>query len=397
MVVGSTSATQSGEIGRETTGNDKPCKTSKKHQLILPKFDPSTRFAMHTAARKASKSVQTQTLSPVQSMQTQTPRQRGSEDQGCDSFTQTPLPSESQQFQFSNRGRENLQSGFTQASVGTQVAMLASHCDFGVGTDDSLLLQLGCFDGSATMRPFGISANMSPQRIPVQQLPPLSSFVQRTDQSNMVSTIDNSMQTLASDQAHTSLIDTSDIRPLSSTQTQTNNLELVPHEDNETQTLVSLLGMDSVSSMDSGTQTQHFLDDLFDAQDIELTESQTQTWFPSYRVTSPSLDNGVNDFVYKPFDDLVDIHTQTSIVMSDFSELTEDTVFANSHTQTETLQSDFDDSSILSSSVQTDTHWGQMTQLSNGQFRSGSLTSTSCQTYTQDAQTCSVSSSETQT
>ena len=397
MVVGSPSATQSGETGRQTTGNDKPCMTSKKHQFILPKFDSSTRFAMHTAARKASKSVQTQTLSPVHSMQTQTPRHRGSEDQGCDSFTQTPLPSESHQFQFSSRDRENLQSGFTQASVGTQVAMLASHCDFGVGTDDSLLLQLGCFDGSATMRPFGISANMSPQRIPVQQLPPLSSFVQRTDQANMVSTIDNSMQTLASDQAHTSLIDTSDIRPLSSTQTQTNNLELVPHEDNETQTLVSLLGMDSVSSMDSGTQTQNFLDDLFDAQDIELTESQTQTWFPSYRVTSPSLDNGVNDFVYKTFDDLVDIHTQTSIVMSDFSELTEDTMFANSHTQTETLQSDFDDSSILSSSVQTDTHWAQMTQLSNGQFRSGSLTSTSCQTYTQDAQTCSVSSSETQT
>ena len=375
---------------------------SSKHCFILPKLDPSAGFEVNAASKKATKSVQTQTPLGVQSMYTQTPREVIAVDQGCDTYTQTPLPTASQQFQFSNSGG-NLQIGFNQASVGTQVAMLASQCDFGVGTDDSFLAQLGCFAGDTTGQPFQFSATI-PQANQVQRLlPNISSFATRQERSSFVSTNENSMQTLAIDplclnnQTQTSFDCANDLRALSSAQTQTCGLEQVPLEDNETQTLISLLGIDSSSSIDSGTQTQNFLDDLFGTQDIELTESQTQTWFSGYPITSPGLDNSGNDFVYKTLDDLVDIHTQTSIVMSDFSELAEDTVFANS--QTQTLQSDFGGSSFLSSSVQTDNHWAQMAQV-DGQFRNGSVTSTSSQTQTHQHvynQSCPVSSVETQT
>ena len=356
---------------------------SSKHCFILPKLDPASGFEVNAAARKVTKSVQTQTLLGVHSMHTQTPRLAIAVDQGCDTYTQTPLPTVNQPFQFSNSGG-HLQIGFNQASVGTQVAMLASQCDFGVGTDNSFLAQLGCFANDTTRQPFEFSANM-PQADQVQRLLPISSFVTRQERSSFVSTNENSMQTLAIDplclnnQTQTNFDSGSDLRPLSSAQTQTCGLEQVPLEDNETQTLISLLGIDSSSSIDSGTQTQNFLDDLFGTQDIELTESQTQTWFSGYPITSPGLDNSGNDFVYKTLDDLVDIHTQTSLVMSDFSELAaEDTAFANS--QTQTLQSDFDGSSFLSSSVQTDNK--------------------RCQTQTQQHaynQNCPVSSVETQT
>ena len=372
-----------------------------KQYTILPKpAAPAAGFEGNNSARKVAKSVQTQTPLCVHSMQTQTPRHFVNADLGCDSYTQTPPPTTSQQFQFSDNGG-NLQIGFNQASVGTQVAILASQCDFGVGTDDSFLAQLGCFTDAAR-QPFEFSANM-PQATQVQGLPPMSSFVTRQERPSFVSTNENSMQTLAIDplclnnQTQTHFTSTDDPRPLNSTQTQTCGLEQVPLEDNETQTFISLLGIDTTSSIDSGTQTQNFLDDLFGAQDIELTESQTQTWFPDYSITSPGLDNSGHDFVYKTFDDLVDIHTQTSIVMSDFSELAEDTAFANS--QTQTLQSDFGGSSFLSSSVQTDTGWAQMMQ-TDGQFRNGSVTSASCQTQTQQNvfdQSCLVSSVETQT
>ena len=351
-----------GKKGRQST---KPC-------LILPK--PS---------RKVAKSVQTQTPLGVHSMHTQTPRYLFNTDQGCDSYTQTPPPTANQPFHF-NTGGGSLEIGFNQASVGTQVAMLASQCDFGVGTDDSFLAQLGCFTGHPARQPFEFPARI-PQDTQVQQLPPISTFVSGQERSAFVSTNENSMQTLAIDplclnnQTQTNLTTTDDLRPLSSAQTQTCGLEQVPLEDNTTQTLISLLGIDSTSSIDSGTQTQNFLDDLFCGQDIELTESQTQTWFSDFSITSPGLDNSGNDFVYKTLDDLVDIHTQTSIVMSDFSELAEDTAFANS--QTQTLQSDFGGCSFLSSSVQTDTQWAQVMQ-TDGQFRNGSVTSTSSQTQT---------------
>ena len=332
---------------------------------------------MNNSPRKLAKNVQTQTRFGMHSMHTQTPRHFVNSEQGCDSYTQTPPPTASQQFQFSN-DRGSLQTGFNQASVGTQVAMLASQCDFGVGTDDSFLAQLGCFTASTTRQPFEFSANM-PQATQVQHLPPISSFVPRQERSSFVSTNENSMQTLAIDplflnnHTQTNITSTDDLRPLSIAQTQTSSLEQVPLEDNETQTLISFLDIDSASSMDSGTQTHNFLDDLFGAQDIELTESQTQTWFSDFSITSPGLDNGGNDFVYKTLDDLVDIHTQTSIVMSDFGELAEDTAFTNS--QTQTLQSDYNGSSFLSSSIQTG---AQMTQ-TDGQF-GGTVMSTSCQT-----------------
>ena len=377
---------------------------------ILPKpgpaLDAAQSFSNSARKQAVTKSVQTQTPFDVHSMHTQTPSHSTNAEQACDSYTQTPLPTASQQFQFSSDGG-SLGIGFNnQASVGTQVAMLANHCDFGVGTDDSFLAQLGCFTGSGTRQPFGLSGRM-PQATPVQHLPPISSFVTGQQRSGFVSTNENSMQTLAIDplclniQTQTNLTSTDlalcDLRPLNSAQTQTCGLEQVPLEDNETQTLISLLGIDTTSSMDSGTQTQNLLDDLFDTQDIELTESQTQTWFTDFSITSPGLDDSGNEFVYKTLDDLVDIHTQTSLVMSDFSELADDTEFANS--QTQTLQSDFSCSSLLSSSVQTDTHWTQMTP-TVGQFRSGPATSTSSQTQTCQNivdQSCLVSNVETQT
>ena len=342
--------------------------------------------------------METQTPFDVHSMHTQTPSHSSSTEQACDSYTQTPPPITTQQFQFNNG------IGFNnQASVGIQVAMLANHSDFGVGTNDHFLAQLGCFTASNTRQPFGL-----PQATPVQHLPPISSFVTGQQRPGLVTTNENSMQTLDIDplclniQTQTHLTSTdlalSDLRPLSSAQTQTCGLEQVPLEDNETQTLISLLGIDANSSIDSGTQTHTLLDDLFDTQDIELTESQTQTWFTDFSsITSPGLDNSGNEFVYKAFDDLVDIHTQTSIVMSDFSELADDTEFASS--QTQTLQSDFVCSSLLSSSVQTDTHWVQVTQTEE-QFGNGSVTSTSSQTQTLQSlldQSCVVSSVETQT
>ncbi|KAJ7337104.1 hypothetical protein OS493_009956 [Desmophyllum pertusum] len=304
-----------------------------------------------------TRSVETQTPFDVHSMHTQTPSHSTiNAEQACDSCTQTPPPTTSQQqFQFSD-GEGSLGISFNNhASVGTQVAMLANHCDFGVGTDDSFLAQLGCFTGSETRQPFGFSDRM-PQATQVDHLPPISSFVtghQRfcTLRSETIKQCTNPDMWLGASSL----------------------------EDNETQTLISLLGIDTTSSIDSGTQTQNLLDDLFDTQDIELTESQTQTWFNDFSLTSPGLDNS-GEFVYKTLDDLVDIHTQTSIVMSDFSELADDTAFANS--QTQTLQSDFGFSSLLSSSVQTDTHWAQVSQ-TDGQFRCGSVTSTSCQTQTQ--------------
>lgn len=385
--------------------------SSKKLCPILPKPGPATTLEAHqhfnnfASKQGITKSVQTQTPFDVNSMHTQTPSHLINTEQPCDSYTQTPPPTANQQFQFNSDGGSLGISLNNQASVGTQVAMLANHCDFGVGTDDSFLAQLGCFTDSGTRQPFGLSESM-PQATQVQHLPPISSFVTGQQRSGFVSTNENSMQTLAIDplclniQTQTNLTSTDlalcDFRPLNSAQTQTCFMEQVPLEDNETQTLISLLGIDATSSMDSGTQTQSLLDDLFDTQDIELTESQTQTWFNDYSFTSPGLDNSGNEFVYKTLDDLVDIHTQTSIAMSDFSELADDTEFANS--QTQTLQSDFSCSS-LSSSVQTDTHWAQMTQ-TDEQFRSGSATSTSSQSQSCQTifdQSGLVSSVETQT
>ena len=391
---------------------DRHGKQTTKLHPILPKPGPVTSLetgkgcSNSSRKRAVNKYVQTQTPFDVHSIYTQTPSHPVHMDQGCDSYTQTPPPTTSQQFQFNN-DEGSLGIGFNnQASVGIQVAMLANQCDFGVGTDESFLAQLG-FTGSNTSQPFGFSERM-PQGSQVQHLPPFSSFVTGQQRPTFVSTNENSMQTLAIDplclniQTQTNLTSTDighcDLRPLTTSQTQTSGLEQVPLEDNETQTLISLLGIDTTNSIDSGTQTQNLLDDFFDTQDIELTESQTQTWFNDYStVTSPGLENSGHEFVYKTIDDLVDIHTQTSIVMSDFTELADDTVLANS--QTQTLQSDFGCSSLLSSSVQTDAHWVQMTQMDE-QFGSGSVASTSCQT-----QTCSsivdqsnlVSSVETQT
>ncbi|KAL9975719.1 hypothetical protein ACROYT_G012911 [Oculina patagonica] len=375
---------------------------------ILPKPGPATALEAsqsfcNTVRKQAdTKSVQTQTPFDVHSMHTQTSGHSTNAEQACDSCTQTPPPTASGQFQFSNDGG-SLGIGFNnQASVGTQVAMLADQCDFGVGTDDSFLAQLGCFTGSGASQPFELSERM-PQTTPVQHLAPMNSFVMGQQRSSFVSTNENSMQTLDIDpmclntQTQTNLTSTDlalcDLRPLNSAQTQTYGLEQVPLEDNETQTLISLLGIDTTSSIDSGTQTQNFLGDLFDTQDIELTESQTQTWFSDYSITSPGLDNSGNEFVYKTLDDFVDIHTQTSIVMSDFSELADDTEFANS--QTQTLQSDFGCSSLLSSSVQTDTHWSQVTE-TDGQFRCGSANSQT-QTLQSDFGCSSLLSSSVQT
>lgn len=368
--VSQTREKNSGKKGRPGQQSIKPC-------LILPKPGPEG-----YSTRKVAKSVQTQTPLGMHSMHTQTPSCWPNAEQGCDTFTQTPPPTADQQFQF-NTSADNLQLGLSQASVGTQVAIFANQCDFGVGTDDSFLAQLGCITGHPARQPFQYASNI-PQDTQVEQLPPITTFVAQ-ERSAFVSTNENSMQTLTIDplclnnQTQTNLTNADERRPLNSTQTQTCGLEQVPLEDNETQTLISLLGIDTANSIDSGTQTQHFLDDLFCAQDIELTESQTQTWFSDYPLTSPGLDSSGSDFVYKALDDLVDIHTQTSIVMSDFSELSGDTVFANS--QTQTLQSDFGGYNVLSSSAQTDTHWAQVTQ-TVGQVSNGSLISTSCQTQT---------------
>jgi len=393
----------SGKNGGQCPSRTKLCPILPKPGLAIPL--EAGESLIDTAKKQVfTKSVETQTPFDVHSMHTQTPSHSTIAEQACDSYTQTPAPITTRQFQFNNDG-QSLGIGFNnQASVGTQVAMLASHSDFGVGTDDSFLAQLGCFaagSSSSTRQPFAL-----PQATPVQHLPPISSFVTGQQRPGFVTTNENSMQTLDIDplclniQTQTNLTSTdlalSDLRPLSSAQTQTCGLEQVPLEDNETQTLISLLGIDANSSIDSGTQTHTLLDDLFDTQDIELTESQTQTWFTDFSsITSPGLDNSGNEFVYN--DDLVDIHTQTSIVMSDFSELADDTEFASS--QTQTLQSDFVCSSLLSSSVQTDTHWAQVTQ-TDEQFRNGSVTSTSSQTQTRQSildQTCIVSSVETQT
>ena len=390
----------SGKNGGQNPNRTKLCPILPKPGLAIP-IEAGKGLINTTKKQVLTKSVETQTPFDVHSMHTQTPSLSTSAEHACDSYTQTPPPSNMRQFQFNNDGG-SLGIGFNnQASVGTQVALLTSHSDFGVGTDDSFLAQLGCFAASSAKQPFAL-----PQATPVQHLPPISSFVTGQQRPGFVTTNENSMQTLNIDplclniQTQTNLTSTdltlSDLRPLSSTQTQTCGLEQVPLEDNETQTLISLLGIDANSSIDSGTQTHTLLDDLFDTQDIELTESQTQTWFTGFSsITSPGLDNSGNEFVYN--DDLVDIHTQTSIVMSDFSELTDDTEFASS--QTQTLQSDFVCSSLLSSSVQTDTHWAQVTQ-TDEQFRNGSVTSTSSQTQTHQSildQGCIVSSVETQT
>lgn len=350
--------------------------------------------------------MQTQPPYDVHSMCTQTPSRPVNMDQGCDSYTQTPPPIASQQFQFNNVDG-NLGIGFNnQSSVGTQVAMLTNHCDFGVGTDESFLAQLG-LGGSRSSQPFGFAERI-PQDSQVQPLPPFSSFVTGQQRPGFVSTNENSMQTLTIDplclniQTQTNITSSDfglcDLRPLTSSQTQTSGLEQVPLEDNETQTLISLLGIDANSSIDSGTQTQNLLHDLFDSQDIELTESQTQTWFNDYStVTSPALENSGQEFVYKTLEDLVDIHTQTSIVMSDFTELADDTVLANS--QTQTLQSDLGCSSLLSSSVQTDSRCSHASRTFE-QFGSGSVTSTGCQTQTCSSvvdHNCPTSSVETQT
>ena len=387
--------------------NGGQCQSKTKLCPILPKPGPAIplevgKSLISTAKKQVlTKSVETQTPFDVHSMHTQTPNHSTSTEQACDSYTQTPLPITTEQFQFNSDGG-SIGIGFNnQASVGTQVAMLANHSDFGVGTEDSFLAQLGCFTASSVRQSFGLS-----QASPVQRLPPISSFVTSHQRPGFVTTNENSMQTLDIDplclniQTQTNLTSTdlalSDLRPLSSAQTQTCGLEQVPLEDNETQTLISLLGIDANSSIDSGTQTHTLLDDLFDTQDIELTESQTQTWFADFSsITSPGLDNSGNEFVYS--DDLVDIHTQTAIVMSDFSELADDTEFASS--QTQTLQSDFVCSSLLSSSVQTDSHWAEVTQ-TDEQFRNESVTSTSSQTQTHQNildQGCIVSSVETQT
>ena len=333
----------SGKNCGQRQSRTKLCPILPKPGLDLAIPLESGKSLIDTAKKQVfTKSVETQIPFDVHSMHTQTPSHSTSVEQACDSYTQTPLPISTRQFQFnSDEGSTGI--GFNnQASVGTQVAMLANHSDFGVGTDDSFLAQLGCFTASNERQPFGLS-----QATPVQPLPPISSFVTSHPRPGFVTTNENSMQTLDIDplclniQTQTNLTSTdlalSDLRPLSSTQTQTCGLEQVPLEDNETQTLISLLGIDANSSIDSGTQTHTLLDDLFDTQDIELTESQTQTWFTDFSsITSPGLDNSGNEFVYN--DDLVDIHTQTSIVMSDFSELADDTEFASS--QTQTLQSD---------------------------------------------------------
>ena len=341
----------------------------------------------------------------MHSIQTQTPKESASKDQACNSYTQTSFSHTLNQLQFNN-SRGSISGNFNQTSVGTQVGMLVNQCDLGSGTDNSFLAQLECFSSSEGTHHFGLNGNI-PQDTQVSHLPSITSFVTGEGRAGFLPASGNSIHGLTVDplcfnsQTQTNLTSTdfplNDFRLLNNTQTQTCTLDLIPLEDNETQTLISVLGIDSSNSTDSGTQTQNLLDHLFGSQDIELTESQTQTWFTDHEVNPGDIGNCGHDFVDKTLDDLVDIHTQTSLMMSDFGELVDDITFA--HSQTQTLQSDFGCANLLSSGVQTDVHWLQSSQ-PDAEARSGPVAYTSSHTQTQQRfleQDSPVSSVETQT
>jgi len=110
-------------------------------------------------------------------------------------------------------------------------------------------------------------------------------------------------------------------------ETQTSDFTNVSFEDNAAQTLISVLDMDACSA-DCGTQTQMMLDSLCSGIDVELTESQTQTWLSSLMPHDSLIDDNV--FASRTaLDVLVNTETQTAI-----NDIPFDVGLINSETQT---------------------------------------------------------------
>ena len=325
-----------------------------------------------------AKNAQTQTSAGVNSVCTQTsqhPITKIRKPTAHSIFTQTCQPLCSWGFNATQT---------EHASVGTQVALLEDHCDFTFNPDNNL----PCLrDSNSLKRMFQLSESFT-------QTPDISEvfacafpsqdqcghdFAQASIETG------TALPNLADDpvcfNTHTQTLLTSsdmqtsqDIRPLSSIQTQTQGVDSIALEDNETQTLISVLGLDSANSTESGTQTQSLLDDIFGAgPDVELTDTQTQTWLDDLVGCSSVADS---DFV----DDLVNMHTQTALVMADFSEFSDDS-FVNS--QTQTAKGDGVECNFLSSASQTDDLMMRLAQRAQEGGYSGRCMDTDTQTLRQ--------------
>lgn len=116
---------------------------------------------------------------------------------------------------------------------------------------------------------------------------------------------------------------------LNTSETQTQDFSHVSLEDNEAQTLISILDMDPSCSTDCGTQTQRMFDEILSqTDDVELTESQTQTWLSSMIPQDPLMVNNV--FGNRTTLEYL-VNTETQTVMNDIGF---DVGLINSETQT---------------------------------------------------------------
>jgi hypothetical protein len=185
-----------------------------------------------------------------------------------------------------------------------------------------------------------------------------------------------------------------DPRFLSSSETQTQDFDQVSLEDNAAQTLISILDFDPSCSTDCGTQTQtqRMIDEILSqSSDVELTESQTQTWLSSLMPLESEMTNPNHDLNSRTtLEDLVNIETQTPVMMND---LPFDVGLIN--TETQTIPEPFANNSWAFEPINTQT---QMTQTAADGDMYSQLMDTYTQTFLGDIHDVSVLSSvQTQT
>lgn len=183
-----------------------------------------------------------------------------------------------------------------------------------------------------------------------------------------------------------------DPRFLSTSETQTQDFSQVELEDNASQTSISVFGFDPSISTDCGTQTQtqKIFDELWSQADVELTESQTQTWLSSLMPTESEITNQNHILSNRTtLEDLVNIQTQTSSMSNSMAF---DAGLTN--TETQTIPEAFAANSWAFDQINRQT---QMTQTATEDVMLNQLMDTYTQTFLDDVDVSVFSSVQTQT
>ncbi|EDO46394.1 predicted protein [Nematostella vectensis] len=300
--------------------------------------------------------------------------------------SQTDYPKDSNSFDMQTQVVTNI-ANLAQSSVGTQVnnsatSNVSTMLDFACGTEPQFF-EL-CTANSQASIGTQLDGN---------------TFMTSSEFEKAIASFNNSSFLLSSQtQTHLKSADLPDTnsRFLSSSQTQTHMIEQVPCEDNAAQTLISVLDFDPGYSTDCGTQTQRIIDEILEqTSDVELTESQTQTWLTGWLTEGANdVQSSTNYSERNSLDDFVDIHTQTPMMEPGFPGSSYDVSLSSAETQT--LPELFGDHPWGALSINTQT---QMTQTGflDGIGDSGLLTDTHTQTLFRDSAVLPLCTVQTQT